>query len=112
MQWGKPKYNTPPPPRTGKLPPDGSFTGKPEPRKSDSLGEFVTEFLMGGHMAKKRFPDSTIVIGTAFEAGGVIEDWGFVVSRITDDGLKTISEARDLETALEIAKIKLEAELK
>lgn len=56
---------------------------------------------------KFRFPNSSLMIGTAFEAGGCYEDWGFVVYQRTKDGINRLAEGRNVEDAIKKAQKKL-----
>lgn len=79
-------------------------------RKADPAGSFLyADPPLGG------FPDSSLLIGTAFEVGGSYENWGFVVYRKKDyaDGrwkLETVAAGRTIQAATDKARDRLRRE--
>jgi len=71
------------------------------PAEEDRL---IQKFLYGGHKDSFDFPDSSLFIGTGFEIGGTHETWGFGVFKKVNDKMITISEGRDILSAIEKAK--------
>lgn len=86
---------------------------KAEEIKRNTIGEKLTNFLMGGHRGRIEWPNEKIYIGVGFELGGARETWGYgIYIKQDDDSLRLFAEGIDLDTALSNATNKFRQELK